>query len=94
MAIVVTMQVVPVDWNRFKAALDAGRSVPATGRHSSLVYRGESDSSQVLIVEEWDSHDSMHRYQDQVGGEFNRIAGTEGMDWQSGVWELAEELKP
>jgi hypothetical protein len=34
----------------------------------------------------------MHRYQDQVGDEFNRMAGTEGMDWQSGVWELAEEL--
>ena len=92
MAILVTMQVGPVEWAKFKDALDGLKSVPAPGRQSSAVYRGESDASQVLIVEQWDSHDSMHRYQDQAGEEFNRRASTEGLDWQTGVWEIAESL--
>ncbi len=92
MAIVVTMQVGPVDWTKFKAAIDGLKGTSAPGRRSSEVYRGESDASQVLIVEQWDTHDAMHKYQDQVGEEFNRRAGTEGLDWQMGVWELAESL--
>ena len=93
MAVIVTMQVGPVDWSRFQAALDWGRDTPAPGRKSSNIYRSQGDPSQVLIVEEWDSHDAMHRYQDQVGDEFNRRAGTEGMNWQSGVWEQAGSLQ-
>ena len=89
MAIVVTMQVGPVDWDKFKAAIDWGKGTPSPGRTYSRVYRSQSDPSRVLIVEEWDSHDSMHHYQDQVGEEFNRRAGTEGLDWQDAVWELA-----
>ena len=92
MAIIVTMQVGPVDWNKFKAALDWGKATPANGRSYSRVYRAESDPSTVLIVEEWDSHDSMHRYQEQLGEEFNRRAGTEGLEWQDRTWELAESV--
>jgi heme-degrading monooxygenase HmoA len=92
MAILVTMQVGPVDWNKFKSAIDWGKGVPAAGRKFSHVYRAQNDGSKVLIVEEWDSHDSMHKYQDQAGEEFNRRAGTEGMEWQDQVWELAESL--
>jgi len=92
MAILVTLQVGPVDWPKFKAAIDWLKSAPAPGRGSSEVYRGESDASQVLIVERWDSHDAMHAYQDQVGEEFNRRAATGELDWQTGVWELAESL--
>jgi hypothetical protein len=32
----------------------------------------------------------MHAYQDKVGEEFNRQAGTEGLQWQTGVWVLAD----
>ena len=92
MAILLTMQVGPVDWAKFNAALEWARSTPAPGRASSHLYRSESDHTRVLIVEEWDSHDSMHRYQDQVGEEFNRRAGTEGLDWQDNVWELTGSL--
>ena len=92
MAILLTMQVGPVDWNKFKAALDWARSIPAPGRKFSHVYRQQGDGSRVLFVEEWDSHDSMHKYQDQGGEEFNKRAGTDGMEWQDQVWELAESL--
>ena len=92
MAILLTMQVGPVDWTKFQAALDWGKALSATGRSYSRIYRQESDPSRVLIVEEWDSHDSMHAYQDKVGEEFNRRAGTEGLEWQDAVWELSSSL--
>ena len=72
MAILLTMQVGPVDWNKFKDAVDWARSIPAPGRKFSHVYRAQGDGGVVLIVEEWDSHESMHKYQDQGGDEFNK----------------------
>jgi heme-degrading monooxygenase HmoA len=93
MAILVTMQVGPVDWAKFESALDWGRGIPAPGRKYSRVYRAQGDPNRVLIVEEWDSHDSMHRYQDGAGEEFNRRAGTAGLEWQDQVWELADSFQ-
>ena len=52
MAITLTMEVGPVDWTKFKAALDWSKAFPAAGRLSGAVYRAESDPSKVLIVEE------------------------------------------
>ncbi len=92
MAVLVTMEVGPVDWPKFKAAIDWLRSMPAPGRRSSELYRGEADAGRMLIVEQWDSHAAMHAYQEQVGEEFNRRAATGELDWQTGVWELAESL--
>jgi len=89
-SIVVTMQVGPVDWEKFKAATEWSNQFPATGRTSGRIYRSEEDPSQVFVVEEWESHDAMHAYQDRVGDEFNSRAGTEGLEWQTGVWELAQ----
>ena len=88
MAILVTMEVGPVDWQKFADAMEWAKSVPANGRSSGRIYRSEHDPNHVLIVEEWDSHDAMHRYQDQTGDEFNRRAGTEGLEWQTGTWDL------
>jgi hypothetical protein len=90
MAILVTMQVGPVDWAKFKAASDRFRNDSPGGLHSSRTYCRQEDPSQVLVVEEWDSHDAMHAYQDKVGDEFNRLAGTEGMHWDVSLWELAD----
>ena len=89
MAILVTMQVGPVDWAKFMDATEWSKQFPATGRTSGRIYRSEEDPSQVFVVEEWDSHDSMHAYQDKLGDEFNRRAGTEGLEWQTGVWDMA-----
>jgi hypothetical protein len=85
------MQVGPVDWPKFKAAIEALKSVPAPGRSSSEVYRSQADSS-VLVLERWESHAAMHSYQDKVGDDFNQRAGTAGLDWQTGVWEFAESM--
>ena len=93
MSILVTMQVGPVDWNKFKAAMDRFMTEKPAGLHSSRAYRQQGDASRVLVVEEWDSHDAMHAFQEKVGDEFNRLAGTEGMDWQVSLWDLAGEIK-
>jgi quinol monooxygenase YgiN len=92
MAILVTMQVGPVDWTKFKAAIDRFSSERPAGQHSSRAFRQQGDPSRVLVVEEWDSHDAMHAFQEKVGDEFNRLAGTEGMEWDVKLWDLAGEM--
>ena len=94
MSILVTMQVGPVDWTKFKAASDRFRNDSPPGNLYSRTYRMQGDPSRVMVVEEWDSHDAMHAYQEKVGDDFNRLAGTEGLDWQVALWELADEMAP
>jgi quinol monooxygenase YgiN len=90
MAILVTMQVGPVDWPKFKAALESFKDIPAQGLISSQVYRAQSDPNIVMVIEQWDSQEAMHAYQDKVGDDFNERARTAGMDWQTGVWQLTD----
>jgi heme-degrading monooxygenase HmoA len=92
MSILVTMKV--VDWEKFKAASGRFRNDSPKGLHASRTYRKQDETSQVLVVEEWDSHEAMHAYQEKVGDEFNRLAGTEGMHWEVALWSLADEMKP
>jgi len=91
MSILVTMQVGPVDWTKFKGAMDRFTAERPAGLQSSRCYRRQGDESRVLVIEEWDSHDAMHAFQDKVGDEFNRLAGTEGMEWNVSLWDLADE---
>ena len=93
MSILVTMQVGPIDWAKFKSASDQMRDNVPSGMHSSRTYRKQDDPSQVIVIEEWDSHDAMHAFQEKVGDEFNRLAGTERMHWDVALWELADEMK-
>ena len=86
MSVLLTMQVGPVDWDKFKAAAEWGYGHNPSGLISSKVYRAEDDPSTVLVVEEWDSHDAWHRFADEVGEEFNSRAGTEGANWQDTIW--------
>lgn len=88
MGILVTMQVGPVDFEKFKAA-DAWMSKLETpGRRSSKIYRAEGDPKSVLVVQEWDSHGSFHGASEKHGDEFNKRAGTEELEWITGVWTL------
>jgi hypothetical protein len=41
-----------------------------------------------LVVQEWDSHDAFHKSSDKYGDEFNQRAGTQGLDWRTGVWTV------
>jgi hypothetical protein len=92
MSILVTMQVGPVDWQKFQAAMEWAKGYPAQGQSYSRIYRLQSDPSQVFVVEEWDSHDAMHEYQEKLGDEFNRRAGTEGLEWTTNVWDPAGSM--
>jgi hypothetical protein len=88
MAVVVTMEVGPVDWAKFQSAMQWMEGQPEQGLTSTKVYRSEADPAQLLIVQEWDSHDSFHTSSDKYGDEFNQRAGTEGLDWRTGVWTV------
>jgi hypothetical protein len=86
MAVVITMEVGPVDWAKFESALQWMAGQPTPGLRSAKALRREDDPSMVLMLQEWDSHDAFHASSEQVGDEFNRRAGTDGMDWRTGVW--------
>ena len=88
MAVLVTMEVGPVDWAKFQGAMDWMNSQPSPGLRSNQVHRSESDPANVLVVQEWDSHDAFHSMSDKYGDDFNRRAGTDGLDWRTGVWAL------
>ncbi|HXH20860.1 MAG TPA: hypothetical protein VNN10_02445 [Dehalococcoidia bacterium] len=89
MPVLVTMEVGPVDWVKFQSALQWMESQPAPGLRANRVYRMESDAATLLLVQEWDSHDAFHASSEKLGDEFNRRAGTEGLDWRTGVWTAA-----
>ena len=86
MSVLLTMQVGPVDWVKFRSATEWVNGQDAPGLRSSTVYRLENDPHTVLVVEEWDSHDAWHEYADRVGEEFNSRSGAAGLDWQDQVW--------
>ena len=90
MSVLVTMQVGPVDWAKFKSATEWGQTQLAPGLLSSKVYRSEGDTQTVLIVEEWESHDAFHGFADRVGEEYNDRAGTGALNWQDNVWVLSD----
>ena len=86
MAVLVTMEVGPVDWQKFQSAMEWMNSIPDAGLRSNSVHRSESDPRMLLLMQEWDSHDAFHASSEKYGDEFNRRAGTEGLDWRTGVW--------
>ncbi len=86
MAVLVTMQVEPVNWEKFKTAYEWAYHQKPKGFISSKIYRSESNPKKVLVVEEWESHDAFHKVADKIGDEFNKRAGTAGLEWQDEVW--------
>ena len=86
MSVLVTMEVGPVDWAKFSSATDWMNSQTMPGLRSNKVHRSESDPRMLLVVQEWDSHDAFHSASDKYGDEFNTRAGTEGLDWRTGIW--------
>ncbi len=91
MSVLVSMRVKISDWESFRGANDwmIGLGKPA-GLHWSKVYREESDAGHVLVLQEWDDHDSFHKSSDEIGDEFNRRATTEGLEWVTYVWKESD----
>jgi hypothetical protein len=88
MAILVTMEVGPVDRAKFQQAIEWMNTQPEGGVRSTKVYYAEENPSVALVVQEWDSHDAFHESSDKYGDEFNQRAGTQGLDWRTGVWTV------
>ena len=53
---------------------------------NNRAYVAESDPSEVCTMSEWDSHDAMMAATDRFGDDFNRDAGTEGLEWETRIW--------
>ncbi len=89
MAVLVTMKISPPDTAKFEAALRQFQPPgPGDGCRQHAVARAQADAASYLFTEVWESHDHMHRFQDRVGADFNRDAGTEGANWETQVWDL------
>jgi hypothetical protein len=86
MSVLVQMRVTPPDVEKFKAAYAEWEPrLGDFGARSLGVYQAEG-SGEVTLLEEWESHDSMHEASEKYGDEFNAAAGTEGLDWETRIW--------
>jgi quinol monooxygenase YgiN len=87
MTVLVTLRGNVSDWNAMKGALEwyAGLPRPA-GLHWSRAYRREGDEKYVLMIEEWDDHDSFHKSTDALGDEFTERAKQDWEGWVTEVW--------
>jgi len=74
------------DVERFKAAQEKFLPVIENlGGKNNRAYFAESDPNEVTTFSEWESHDAMAAT-DQFGEDFNRDAGTEGIEWETRIW--------
>lgn len=91
MAVIVQYEVTPPDAERFLATVKRFKSITESGGGEPIaVCRLESDPSRFTILERWPSHDAMHAASEEHGDEFNREAGTEGLEWVTKVWTVSE----
>ena len=87
MSVLVQMTVRPPDYAAFADAIAWMDSLGMPkGLHSSRVYRDQNDPGLVCILQEWDDHDAFHAGTEENGDEFNRRAGTEGLEWETHIW--------
>ena len=87
MTVLVSLRGRVSDWRSFKGAMEwyAGLDRPA-GLHWSRAYRREGDEDYVLMLEEWDDHDSYHKSTDALGEEFTERAKQDWEGWETEVW--------
>ncbi|HET7320448.1 MAG TPA: hypothetical protein VFI84_02580 [Candidatus Saccharimonadales bacterium] len=89
MAVLVQMSVSVEDPDRFMAAVEKNRAMmEAGGAKMLLACRSESDPNRMMMSAVWDSHDQMHESSEKGGDMFNADAGTEGLEWETQVWEI------
>ena len=85
--VLVQFRVKVTDVGRFKAAMAKYRPVmEELGGRNNRAYFAESDPNEVCTMSEWESHDAMMAATDRFGDEFNRDAGTEGLEWETRIW--------
>jgi Antibiotic biosynthesis monooxygenase len=85
--VLVQFRVKVPDLERFRAAIE--KHAPIIAELGGQDHRGfvsESDPTEVWTLSEWDSHDAMMAATDRFGDDFNRDAGTEGLEWETRIW--------
>jgi hypothetical protein len=76
------------DVDRFVATSDKyAPMMEEMGSRNGSVYEDENEPGLVSTMSEWDSHDQMHAASEKVGDDFNREAGTEGLNWTTHIWQ-------
>ena len=89
MAVLVQMSVNVGDPERFIAAVGKNRAMMEQGGARNLmVCRSEHDPNRMMMSAVWDSHDQMHESSEKGGDMFNADAGTEGLEWETEVWDV------
>lgn len=89
MSVFVTMSVRPPDGAKFEVATKEHLARPrAKGLEMQFFGKKEDDPGTYILGGVWDSHESMHRYSDEVGEDFNARAGTEGVEWETQVYTI------
>jgi hypothetical protein len=85
--VLVQFRVKVPDVERFRAAGEKYTPIIAElGGWNHRVYVSEADPTEVCTLSEWDSHDAMMAATDRFGDDFNREAGTEGIEWETRIW--------
>ena len=76
------------DVGRFVAACETyAPRMEEMGGKAGAVYEDQNEPGLMSTISEWESHDAMHAASEKVGDDFNRDAGTEGLDWTTHIWE-------
>ena len=87
MSVLVQMRVKAPDVDRFVAAHNKFDGLFAEmGAKNRRVYTSESDPNEVTLMAEWASHDEMHAASEKYGPDFNKEAGTDGLEWETRIW--------
>jgi hypothetical protein len=85
--VLVQFRVLVPDVERFKAT--QAKYLPMMeelGGRNNRAYYAESAPNEVTTFSEWESHDAMMAATDKFGEDFNRDAGTEGIEWETRIW--------
>ncbi len=87
MSVIVQFTVKVQDVDRFVAASEKyAPMMEEMGSRNGAVYEDENEPGLMSTMSEWDSHDQMHAASEKAGDDFNREAGTEGLDWTTHIW--------
>lgn len=85
--VLVQFRVTVPDVERFKATIAKYEPIfEKDGARNQTAWFSESEPSEVTTMSEWDSHDHMMSSTDKWGDDFNREAGTEGLEWETRIW--------
>jgi quinol monooxygenase YgiN len=88
MTVLVQMSVRVTDVDRFVATAKRFEPMMAEmGARNQGTYKDENDPSMVTTISEWESHDGMHEASEKYGDQFNEEAGTEGLTWETRIWQ-------